>query len=166
MAVDNPPLNKLTDKKNISYINDTLISLWTKSAKTKAKALALKTFADNSINKDRFFYLKNGQYFRKNKDHKNAYKFFKKSSSLYEDDELSSICSYIELVKLHKYKLAIKELDRYLQKNKAKSYKTTLIELLEELQNGYATDYEDLIIKYSLQNKINIKKYYPSWTKK
>ncbi len=155
----------MTTEKNISVINDRLLLLWSKNNYTEAIKLALKTFSDNSIKKDRFFYLKNGQYFRRHKDHKNAYKFFKKSTIFYPEDEISSMCAYIELVKLRKYKLAIKELDRYLQKNSAKSYKTTLIELLEGLEMGYSTSYEDIIIKFSLKNKINIKKYYPSLIK-
>ena len=99
----------MSSKKNISDINDKLVSLWTKGAKTRAKTLALKVFSDKSIKKDRYFYLKNGIYLRENKDHKTAHKFFSKSSSLFPDHELSSMCKYIELVKLHKYKLAIKK---------------------------------------------------------
>jgi len=143
-----------TKQLDILKLNDQIVALWENNRKTRAKALALKAFSDKRIQKNLFFYIHNGIFLRENDDHKTAYKFFKKAVELSPDNELSSMCKYIELVQLNKDKLAIKELERYLSKYKAKSYKITLIELLEGMSRGFSTDYEKTIIGFCIKNKV------------
>jgi tetratricopeptide (TPR) repeat protein len=97
-----------------------------------------------------------GMCYEEIKDYKRALFNAKKASKLNPANEMVSLSLYIVYVKSKKYKLAIKELDRYLSKFPANSYKVTLIELLWELKKGNATNYMDTILKYVRKNKVKI----------
>lgn len=155
-------MNTTITKNNlwIQKFGKKLNAAWRNKEKKSAVLLSRKLFKDKSIQKDLMFYLDIGDKFQKAGYYSDAYALFKKAAHDYPDSELASMLKYITLVKLKKYSLAIRELDRFLSTHRAKSYKVTLVELLEEMQKGNATKYKTVILRHCKRNNIPIRKYF------